>query len=92
MGPTTIAKALEGTPTHPSLTVGSTQEPSPYDISGIMTGMNATGATSIEKTLRDVEVDEANHIITAPCYMMEGTISAIQENIEMAFKALDKWL
>ncbi len=92
MGPTTIAKALEGTSIKPSITVGSTQEPSPYDISGIMAGMNATGAAATEKTLRDVEVDEAHHIITAPCYMMEGNIAAVQENIQMAFKALDKWL
>ena len=88
MGPTTIAKALEGTGMHASLTVGTTEEASPYEIDAISQGMEKTGARAVMKTVREIEVDEENNIITAPCYMMEATILEVHDNAQQAIKAL----
>ena len=88
MGPTVIAKALEGLNAHEHLTVGSTEEPSPYDISAISAGMNAAGAVTEMKTIQEVLVDEKNKIVTAPCYMMDATITEVYMNIEETIEAL----
>lgn len=84
MGPTVIAKALEGSGVKANLTVGTTEAPSPYEIDAISAGMEKTGATAIMKEVTEIMVDETNKIITAPCYMMEATISQIRNNIKMA--------
>lgn len=84
MGPTVIAKALEGSGIKASLTVGSTEAASPYEIDAISAGMEKTGATAIMKKVNEIMVDESNKIVTAPCYMMEATISQIRNNIKMA--------
>mgnify|MGYP000440779177 FL=1 len=84
MGPTVIAKALEGSGVKASLTVGSTEAASPYEIDAISAGMEKTGANVIMKEVTEIMVDESNKIVTAPCYMMEATISQIRNNIKMA--------
>ena len=84
MGPTVIAKALEGSAVKASLTVGSTESPSPYEIDAISAGMEKTGAKAIMKDVTEILVDESNKIVTAPCYMMEASISQIRNNIKMA--------
>ena len=88
MGPTVIAKALEGEDLHASLTVGSTEAPSPYDIAGISEGMNQIGALSTMATVEEVIVDHTHKIVTAPCYMMEASIVQVRENIAMAVTEL----
>lgn len=88
MGPTVIAKAFEGSDVHATLTVGSTAEASPYDIEGISKGMESIGAKSSMRTLREVEIDNHNLIVTAPCYMMEGSIKEIRANIKKAIEEL----
>ena len=84
MGPTVIAKALEGSGVKASLTVGTTEAPSPYEIDAISAGMEKTGATAVMKDITEIMVDEENKIVTAPCYMMEASISQIRNNIKMA--------
>jgi enhancing lycopene biosynthesis protein 2 len=84
MGPTVIAKALEGSGIKAVLTVGTTEAPSPYEIDAISAGMEKTGATAVMKDVSEIMVDDANKIITAPCYMMEATISQIRDNVKMA--------
>ncbi len=84
MGPTVIAKALEGSGVKANLTVGTTEAPSPYEIDAISAGMEKTGATAIMKEVTEIMVDESNKIVTAPCYMMEATVSQIRNNIKMA--------
>jgi enhancing lycopene biosynthesis protein 2 len=74
-------KALE-------LTLGNSQEASPYDISAFHAGLNQLGATAQECQLGDVHVDVVNRIITAPCYMLEAKLLDIQSNIANALKAL----
>lgn len=84
MGPTVIAKALEDSGVKASLTVGTTEAPSPYEIDAISAGMEKTGATAVMKDVNEIMVDEGNRIVTAPCYMMEASISQIRNNIKMA--------
>src|SRR5690606_5787908 len=88
MGPTVIAKALENTGKQAQLTVGSIAEASPYDIAGISAGMEKTGALATMKTIREIEVDYNLGIVTAPCYMMEASISEVRKNIKQAVDQL----
>ncbi|MGB0167189.1 MAG: isoprenoid biosynthesis glyoxalase ElbB [Luteibaculum sp.] len=86
MGPTVVAKALEGSKYKAKLTVGSDVEASPYEIAAISQGMESIGAEVAMKTLQEVMVDEELKIVSAPCYMMEGSISDIFNNIQSAVK------
>ena len=88
MGPTVIAKALEGSGIHAHLTVGTTDEASPYEIAGISEGMNTVGAVAEMKSIREVLVDTEHRIVTAPCYMMEADITQIYDNVQQAVKAM----
>jgi enhancing lycopene biosynthesis protein 2 len=92
MGPTTLAKALEGVGESVKLTVGTTEEASPYDIKGISEGMESTGAVAVMKSISEVEVDEANRIVTAPCYMMEASIVDVHDNAQAAVEELFRML
>lgn len=87
MGPTVIAKALEGTEVHATLTVGTTQQKSPYEIGAISQGMEKTGAVAVMKSVHEISVDETNKIVSAPCYMMEARISEVRNNIFQAVEA-----
>lgn len=88
MSPTTLAKAFEGTRFKAHLTVGSTAEPSPYEIDAISQGMESIGAVAEMKTVREIAVDEELKIITAPCYMMEANIVEVYENTRQAIAEL----
>ncbi len=92
MGPTVIAKALEGAGLKERLTVGTTEEASPYEIAAISAGMEKTGAVAEMRTVREIAVDKENRIITAPCYMMEASITEIRENIKQAIDQLFEML
>lgn len=88
MGPTVVAKALEGTAFHAALTVGTTTEPSPYDIAGISAGMERIGARPEMKTKAEIAVDPTLRIVSAPCYMMEASIAEVRANARQAVEAL----
>lgn len=88
MGPTVVAKAMQGSGIGTKLTVGTTEEKSPYDIKGISEGMESLGAMSVMKSVREISVDKENMIVTAPCYMMEATISDVRKNAKMAVDKL----
>lgn len=92
MGPTVIAKALEGTSIHPNLTIGTTEEASPYDIKSISTGIEKTGSKAVMKNVTEILIDKENKIVTAPCYMMEASISQIRDNVKMAIEAMIEFL
>lgn len=92
MGPTVVAKALEGSSIHATLTVGSDEADSPYDIKGISDGMKSIGAHPVMKTVHQIAVDSENKIITAPCYMMNASITEIHENIEDLIDKLFEFL
>jgi enhancing lycopene biosynthesis protein 2 len=92
VSPVVVAKALEGTGMDVRLSLGSSREPSPYDISAFNTGLIETGAFAVEKTVREVLVDTKNRIICAPCYMMDATLSEVRMNIVQAMHALKEVL
>lgn len=90
VSPVVIAKALEGSSIHPKMTVGTTEESSPYDILSFNEGLVKTKAEPVMRTVREVEIDFENKIITAPCYMMEASILDIRKNIYTAIEAIMK--
>lgn len=92
MGPTVIAKAFEGTGLSLKLTVGTTEEDSPYDIAEVSEGMVKAGAIAEMKSIREICVDEDNNVITAPCYMMDATILEVYNNTKMAIDKLFEML
>jgi len=89
VSPVVLAKALQDSGISLHMTIGSTTDPSPYDISSFQNGMEQIGCTTEEKTIGEVLVDKKNRIITAPCYMMEAGIVQIRENIKLALNALE---
>ncbi|UTW64928.1 isoprenoid biosynthesis glyoxalase ElbB [bacterium SCSIO 12643] len=90
MGPTTVAKALEGTGKKALLTVGTDQEKSPYDISAISEGVKSVGMDVAMKTIREVSVDAEMNIVCAPCYMMEASVLEVRNNIKTAIDEMFK--
>ncbi len=84
MSPTTVAKALENSGRSVRLTVGTTSEPSPYEIGAISQGMEKTGALAEMKSVSEIAVDENLKVITAPCYMMEASALQVRNNIKQA--------
>ena len=88
MGPTVIAKALEGSGISATLTVGTNEKPSPYDIMAISGGMETAGAVAVMCTVEEIAIDEINKIVTAPCYMMEADILQIRNNVRKAVEAM----
>lgn len=90
MGPTTVAKALEGTGKKAVLTVGTDQEKSPYDISAISEGVKSVGMGIAMKSVREVSVDQEMNIVCAPCYMMEASVLEVRNNIKSAIDEMFK--
>jgi len=88
VSPVVMAKALEGSHIQANLTIGSDQEGSPYDIQGFSSGLEATGAKTEMKTVREILIDPTNKIITAPCYMMDADILDVRKNVRSAVEAL----
>lgn len=87
VSPVVVAKALEGSAIHPTLTLGTDKEASPYDIPGFHAGIESVGATSAVKGIAEVSVDKENRIVSAPCYMLEADIFQIYSNIKQAVAA-----
>ncbi len=92
VSPVVVAKALEGSGIHSNLTIGSTAEGSPYDITGFSQGLESVGATTEMKTVREINIDTKNKIITAPCYMMDASLLEVRNNIQQAIRALKELL
>jgi enhancing lycopene biosynthesis protein 2 len=84
IAPTAVALSLQGTGYKPKLTVGTTDEPSPYDISGINQGLSSVGAEAVMSSVADFVYDESNNIITTPCYMQEAKITQVRAGIQKA--------
>lgn len=91
MGPTVVAKALQHSGIQIELSVGTTSEKSPYDIAAISDGIKATGAHPVMKSIREILVDEKHRVISAPCYMMDGSIVDVKKNIDLAISTLLKF-
>lgn len=88
VSPVVLAKAFEDTDINPIMTIGSTNEPSPYNIQEFSNGLMKTGVQIEMKSITELMIDEKNKIISAPCYMMDATIVEIRNNIKHAVDAM----
>lgn len=84
VSPVVVAKALEDSQTKVKMTIGTSKEKSPYEITAFDQGLCSLGVKTEEKNIQEVCVDEENKIVTAPCYMMEADILQIRNNIKKA--------
>ena len=90
VSPVVLALSMGDSDLHPTMTLGSNLEKSPYDIQAFSAGMEQKGVQAEIKTIREISVDEKLKIVTAPCYMMEASILEIRTNISQAIQALIK--
>lgn len=88
ISPVVVAKALEGSAVHPSLTVGTTEAASPYDIKGTREALQSVGASTAYASIHEIHVDVENKIITAPCYMMDANVAEVFNNVQLAIQKL----
>ncbi len=88
VSPVVMAKALEQSDIKPTMTIGSDQAASPYDIKGFVQGLEATGVQTEMKLKNEVNIDKSNKIVTAPCYMMDSDLVTIRNNIANAINAM----
>jgi enhancing lycopene biosynthesis protein 2 len=88
VSPVLLALAFEDMAIGQQLTIGSTSAPSPYNISDFQEGLQAKGAQTPECSIQEICIDASNRIITAPCYMLEASLPALQQNIRQAMAAL----
>jgi enhancing lycopene biosynthesis protein 2 len=88
MSPTTLVKALEGSGKKLKVTVGNTEEKSPYDINTISQGMESLGAEVEMCKKGELIFDDAHNIVTSPCYMMEASITEVYKEIEKTMAML----
>ncbi len=88
VSPVVLAKAMEDSSIQPKMTIGTNTESSPYDISSFVEGLQKCNVETSLKSVREIEIDEKNKIITAPCYMMDASISEVRKNILTAVEKL----
>lgn len=88
VSPILISKAFEGSTVHTELTIGTSNEPSPYDISSFVSGLEFCGSETTPKSVREIHIDKKNKIITAPCYMMDASMLEVRKNIQQAVTAM----
>jgi enhancing lycopene biosynthesis protein 2 len=92
VSPVLLALAFEDMAIGQQLTIGSTSAPSPYNISDFQEGLQAKGAQTPDCSIQEICIDVPNRIITAPCYMLEASLPALQQNIRQAMAALKQLL
>jgi enhancing lycopene biosynthesis protein 2 len=90
VSPVVLALALSDLEMHPTMTLGTDLEKSPYDIQVFSAGMEQKGVQAEMKTIREISVDEKFKIVSAPCYMMDASVLEIRNNISQAIQALIK--
>ncbi|MBN4077543.1 isoprenoid biosynthesis glyoxalase ElbB [bacterium AH-315-C20] len=88
VSPVVLAKAFEGSEISARMTLGTDQDPSPYDIPDFHAGIESVGAVAEMKTIHEISVDVENKIVSAPCYMMDVTIADIRANTKMAVEKM----
>lgn len=88
VSPVVIAKALEGSGIKLTMTLGTSEEASPYDIPAFHEGLSKTGVAPVQKKITEIQIDREHKIITAPCYMMDANILEIRKNVKQAIVAM----
>ena len=79
IAPVVLAR-LFGPDFHPHVTIGN--EKGPAD------AINSMGARHIETPATGVVVDEANRLVTTPCYMLAGGVAEVATGAEAAVREL----
>ncbi len=92
VSPILISLAFKDSTISPTLTLGSTNEKSPYDIHSFHIGIEKNGGKSLEKGINDLCIDENNRIICAPCYMQDASLLEIRNNAKMAIEKLAEFI
>ncbi len=92
VSPVLLALAFEDMAIGQQLTIGSSSVPSPYNISDFQEGLQAKGVQTPDCSIQEICIDASNRIITAPCYMLEASLPALQQNIRQAMTALKQLL
>lgn len=90
VSPVVLAKAFENSSIQLTMTLGTDQGSSPYDIPGFSAGIEKTGAVAEYKSVQELSIDTTNKIISAPCYMMDADILEVRKNIQQAVNELVK--
>lgn len=90
MAPTTVARALKGSSYQPNLTIGNTEQESPYDINDINQGLQACGATPVDCRVGECVVDSKLKIVSAPCYMMKTDLSALAAECQQVVSQIEQ--
>ncbi len=88
VSPVVLAKALQGSSIHSEMTIGTDKEKSLYDIQEFSDGLAQCGTETTMKSVREINIDKVNKIVTAPCYMMDASILDVRKNIRSAVEAL----
>jgi enhancing lycopene biosynthesis protein 2 len=88
VSPVVLAKALEDSDITPFMTLGTSKEKSPYNITEFHEGISAVGANTAEKGINEIQIDQVNKIVSAPCYMLDASIIEVRNNIAQAVKEM----
>ena len=75
-----------------TLTIGSENEASDYDILKIQSQLSTLNVKVKSCTKSEVCVDKQNRIISAPCYMMIASVDEVYDNINQAILKLKEML
>jgi len=89
VAPVLLAKALSGMGI--TLTLGTPEGASPYDIEGFHAGVASLGAKPVACELGEIAVDAAHKVVTTPCYMMDAGPAAILAGVRKACAQLLAW-
>ena len=76
ISPVLISKVLSGV----TVTIGEDE--------GTASAIETFGGTHEVSEFTDVVIDEANRLVTGPCFMLDSTISLVAENTENVVKAM----
>lgn len=87
VSPVVVAKSLEDSSIATCMTIGSDQADSPYVINDFVAGLEKTGQQTTMKLKDEVQVDNENKVVTAPCYMMDTDLVTLRKNIADAVRA-----
>jgi enhancing lycopene biosynthesis protein 2 len=81
IAPAVLARVF-GSDFHPEITIGND--------TATASVLESMGAKHVAATVADIVIDEANRMITTPCYMLAGRISEVATGAEKAVAALLK--
>lgn len=92
VSPILLSLALKDSRFSPTLSLGTSKEKSPYDISAFNNGVDKNGGKSIETGINEISIDTDNKIICAPCYMQDASLLEIKNNARMAIDKLIEFI